>query len=217
MMDQALLQAVGLSRAFGDLQAVRPTQFGILAGEIIVLTGPNGAGKTTLLQCLSGLLRPTSGNVLVEGFDLYKEEVAAKERLAFVPDVPRFYPELTAWEHLHFIGMAYRVTQEWEARAETLLQEFNLWDARDFYPHNLSHGMRLKLGLILALMRPFKVLLLDEPTSALDAESVGLVITKLIDLRDHGCAVLVSSHDLSMLEALKCRQWRMMHGQLETG
>jgi len=215
MMNQTLLQAVGLSRSFGEFQAVRATEFSIQAGEIIILTGPNGAGKTTLLQCLAGLLRPTSGNILVDGYDLYRDEVAAKERLAFVPDVPRFYPELTAWEHLHFISLAYRVTQGWETRAQTLMQEFNLWDTRDFYPHNLSRGMRLKLGLILALLRPFQVLLLDEPTSALDEESVSLVNAKLIDLRDSGCAILISSHDISMVEAIKGRRWRMEQGKLE--
>lgn len=216
MMNQTLLQAVGLSRSFGEFQAVRATEFSIQAGEIIILTGPNGAGKTTLLQCLAGLLRPTSGNILVDGYDLYRDEVAAKERLAFVPDVPRFYPELTAWEHLYFISLAYRVTQGWETRAQTLMQEFNLWDTRDHFPHNLSRGMRLKLGLILALLRPFQVLLLDEPTSALDEESVSLVNAKLIDLRDSGCAILISSHDISMVEALRGKRWRMEQGQLET-
>ncbi len=74
---------------------------------MVALTGPNGAGKTTLLHCLSGLLRPSTGQVSIAGYDLYAEERNAKRNLAFVPDVPRFYTELTAWEHLRFIALAH--------------------------------------------------------------------------------------------------------------
>ena len=109
MTNRYFFKLIELSRSFGEFQAVQPVDFIINAGEIVILTGPNGAGKTTLLHCLAGLLRPTTGNVLVEGHDLYREEVAAKQRLAFVPDVPRFYQELTAWEHLRFISLAYGV------------------------------------------------------------------------------------------------------------
>src|SRR4030042_5538663 len=107
LMTQPLLQAKGLTRSFGEFQAVHTLDLEIHPGEIVVLTGPNGSGKTTLLFCLSGLLRPTRGNVLVEGYDLYQDEREAKQRLAFVPDVPRFYHELTPWEHLRFIALAF--------------------------------------------------------------------------------------------------------------
>ena len=217
MMAQPVLQAIGLSRSFGEFQVVKPLEFSVNGGELIILTGPNGAGKSTLLYCLSGLLRPTKGNILVDGYDLYREEVAAKQRLAFVPDVPRFYQELTTWEHLRFISLAFGVEQGWEKRAEMLLREFGMWESRDLYPHNLSRGMRLKLGISLALIRPFKVLLMDEPTSALDVESASLMREKLLTIRDDGCAILLSSHDLSMVEELNGQQWRMEHGQLEVG
>ncbi len=215
-MAQTLLQVKGLSRSFGKFQAVKQLDFEINAGEIVILTGPNGAGKTTLLYCLSGLLRPSMGTVLVDGHDLYREEVAAKQRLAFVPDVPRFYQELTAWEHIWFISLAFGVIQSWEKQAETILKEFDLWESRDLYPHNLSRGMRLKLGISLALIRPFKVLLMDEPTSALDPESASLVQDKLLTIRNNGCAILLTSHDLSMVDTLNGWTWRMERGQLET-
>lgn len=216
-MTQPLLQAKGLSRSFGEFQAVNPLDFIINAGEIVILMGPNGAGKSTLLYCLSGLLRPTKGNVLVEGYDLYQEEVAAKQRLAFVPDVPRFYQELTTWEHLWFISLAFGVEQGWEVQAETILREFGLWESRDLYPHNLSRGMRLKLGISLALIRPFKVLLMDEPTSALDPDGVDLFMEKLLMLRDGGRAILMTSHDLSLMDRLGGKAWRMEQGHLKAG
>jgi ABC-type multidrug transport system ATPase subunit len=89
-MTKPLLQARDLSRSFGQFQAVHSLNLEIYPGEIGVLTGPNGAGKTTLLLCLSGLLHPTSGKILVQEYDLYQEEREAKQRLAFVPDAPLF-------------------------------------------------------------------------------------------------------------------------------
>jgi ABC-2 type transport system ATP-binding protein len=213
-MDRALLQAIDLSLAYGEFQAVTPTWLNIHAGEIVVVSGPNGAGKTTLLHCLSGLLRPTRGSILVEGFDLYKEEVAAKQRLAFIPDVPRFYQELTSLEHLKFICLAYGVEHDWETRAENILHEFNLWECRDLYPHNLSRGMRLKLGITLALVRPFSVLLMDEPTSALDQESSTVLSQKLLTKQKNGCAILLTSHDVKLMEAVNGTLWYMNHGKL---
>ncbi len=215
-MDHPPLQTIRLSRSFGEFQAVSPLDIKIEPGELIILTGPNGSGKTTLLCCLAGLLRPTKGNVIVAGYDLYQDEVSAKQRLAFVPDVPRFYLELTTWEHMRFICLAFRVEKGWEARAESLLREFGLWDNRDMYPHNLSRGMRLKLGISLALIRPFKVLILDEPTSALDPESVMFLLDKLKTLRASGCAILLSSHDMNVLDALDGTRWRMEHGEVIT-
>jgi ABC-2 type transport system ATP-binding protein len=214
LMGNYLLDVKGLTRSFGEFQAVRPVDFEISAGEIIILTGPNGSGKTTLLHCLSGLLRPTKGTILIDGYDLYQEEVAAKQRMAFIPDVPRYYPDLTSWEHLYFISLAFGARPGWEMRAETELREFGLWDSRELYPHNLSRGMRLKLGICLALIRPFKLLLMDEPTSALDPESVGLFLEKLLHLRDSGKTILFTSHDLNLVEKLGGKSWRMDQGQL---
>jgi ABC-2 type transport system ATP-binding protein len=210
----SLLETEDLSRAYGVFRALAPTSLVLEAGDLVALSGQNGAGKSTLLLCLSGLLRPTSGSVRVEGFDLYHNEIEAKSRLAFVPDVPRFYTELTAWEHMQFMAYAHRVQNDFELRAQVLMKEFGLWDARDLYPHNYSRGMRLKLGLIMAFIRPFRVLLLDEPTSALDPESTELLRYKLLDLRDQGAAILLSSHDPEWSEALGAARWRMDQGVL---
>jgi len=209
-----LLETEDVSRAYGPFRALAPTSLVLEAGDLAVLTGPNGAGKSTLLLCLSGLLRPSSGAVRVEGFDLYRDEAQAKSRLAYVPDVPRFYTELTVWEHLQFMAYAHRAQDGFERRAQTLLREFDLWEARDLYPHNYSRGMRLKLGLLLAFIRPFKVLLLDEPTSALDVESGRLLERKLLDLRAEGVAMVITSHDPEMAGRLDAARWRMEHGML---
>ncbi len=154
------LQASHLNHRYGSVQVLTPLDITLKSGEIAILEGPNGSGKSTLLLCLSGLLRPTSGEVWVDGHNLAIEEPAAKRCLAFVPDVARVYLELTAWEHLHFIALANQACVDFEERAEALLRTLGLWDARNLFPHHFSRGMRLKLGLAMTFIRPFNVLLL---------------------------------------------------------
>jgi ABC-2 type transport system ATP-binding protein len=209
-----LLQTTDLSRSYGSFHALAPLDLTIEAGEIAVIEGPNGSGKSTLLLCLSGLLRPSSGEIRVGGFDPYSDEPAANRRLALVPDVPRFYLELTAWEHLRFIASAHEAMEGFEARAEALMKTFGLWQARDLFPHNYSRGMKLKLGLLLGLIRPFEVLLLDEPTSALDAESRQFLVQRLVDLRERGKGILLSTHNPDLKHGLADRVYYLDHGQL---
>ena len=209
-----LLEAQDISRSFDQFQALAPANLQLTPGELVTITGPNGAGKSTLLLCLSGLLRPTTGHVWVEGHDLYRDERRAKQGLAFVPDVPRFYDELTVWEHLQFMAFAHHAETDFAHRAEVLLQQFGLWEARELFPHVLSRGMRLKLGLLIALIRPFRVLLLDEPGSALDAESTAVLREKLVELRAQGAAILLSTHSTELVGNLADRAWTMRHGIL---
>jgi ABC-2 type transport system ATP-binding protein len=209
-----LLTATGLSHSYGTFQALAPLDLSLNAGEISVLEGPNGSGKSTLMLCLSGLLRATTGEIRVDGHDLYADEPEAKRALAFMPDVPRFYAELTAWEHLRFLALAHGAGAGFETRAEALLREFGLWEARDLLPHHYSRGMSLKLGLLFALIRPFQVLLLDEPTSALDSDSSQLFVRRLSELRGKGAAILLSTHDPDLKAGLADRIYFLKNGQL---
>jgi ABC-2 type transport system ATP-binding protein len=210
----SLLQAKNLSHSYGSFQVLAPLNFSLSAGEISVLEGPNGSGKSTLLLCLSGLLRPTSGEVHVGGFDAYSDDPGAKRLMALVPDVPRFYFELTAWEHLKFIAQAHDAADGFDERAESLMKAFGLWQAKDLLPHHFSRGMSLKLGLLFALVRPFKVLLLDEPTSALDADSRLLLMHKLDELKRDGVAILLSTHNPQLKTGLADHAYRLSDGAL---
>ena len=209
------LQATNLSHAYSGYQVLAPTDLTLKAGEVVAVAGANGAGKSTLLLCLSGLLRPTTGEVLAGGHDLFADEPRAKRHLAFVPDVPRFYLELTTWEHLKFIALAHDAGEGFDARAETWLRDFGLWEVRDMYPHHFSRGMRLKLGLLLAFIRPFQVLLLDEPTSALDDASTQRLAGHLGDLRQRGVAILMATHDPALRKQLADRALTLQDGLLE--
>jgi ABC-2 type transport system ATP-binding protein len=208
------LQAHNISHSYDTFQVLAPTDLDLRTGEITILGGPNGAGKSILLLCLSGILRPTTGDVTVAGYNVYSQEQDAKRCLAFVADVPRFYTELTAWEHLRFMAMAHNAMEDFDVRAEELMRKFNLWEARDLFPHNYSRGMRLKLGLALALIRSFKVLLLDEPTSALDPESIEFLGNRLCELRDHGASILLSSHDSDFGNGFADNFWDISNGIL---
>ncbi|MCB2210429.1 ABC transporter ATP-binding protein [bacterium] len=212
-MDEKLA-VQNLSKKYGKFVALSPTSFSLNAGEIVILSGQNGSGKTTLLSCITGLVRATTGTVHVEKYELSEDELEVRRRLVFVPDVSRFYVELTAWEHLRFIAMANDVLLGFEDRAEEILNEFGLWDVRDQFPHNYSRGMQLKLGLAMAFIRPFEVLLLDEPTSALDEESVAMLLEKLRSLCQQGASILMSSHDPAIKTQFGDRQQLIENGVL---
>lgn len=209
-----ILKTIELCKKFGEFHIFSSVNLEISSNEIIVLTGSNGAGKSTLLMCLCGLLRATSGEVMVSGKDLYRQERETRRDLAYVPDVPRFYTELTAWEHLYFMAQAHHAGEGFEERAELLLKRYGLWEFRNLYPHLYSRGMSLKLGLVLALIRPFKVLLLDEPTSALDMESTQQLLTHLAELRSLGAGILMTTHNPQVVEQLADRRLLLEKGQI---
>ena len=117
--------------------AVAGINFRVDPGEILGLVGPNGAGKTTTLRALAGILRPTRGRLAIAGHDLAREPVIAKAALAYVPDEPRLFDQLTLWEHFRFIAAAYRL-RDWRERAEALLAQFELTEKRDALTAELS-------------------------------------------------------------------------------
>jgi len=203
-----------LSKKYDSFLALAPTSFELQSSEITILSGANGSGKTTLLSCLSGLVPPSTGTVKVMGFDLYKDEVEVRRRMVYVPDVPRFYLELTAWEHLRFIALANGVEIDFEQQAEMLMKKFGIWEAKDLFPHHYSRGMRLKLGLVIALIRPFEVLLLDEPTSALDEEGVKILIDELQSFRDESKSIFLTTHDPGLIDKLADRRLLIKNGEV---
>lgn len=209
------LEVRNLSKQYGSFVALAPTDLTLNVGETVILSGQNGSGKTTLLTCIANLVKPSSGTVTVDSFDMASNEIEVRKRLVFVPDVQRFYVTMTVWEHLRFIAMANNVLDGFDQRAEALLREFGLWQTRDHFPHNYSRGMKLKLSLAMAFIRPFTVLLLDEPTSALDEESVDLLLQKIKDLRQQGTSILMSTHNPLTKQQFGDRQFLVEEGVLK--
>ncbi len=158
------IRVEGLSKRFGDLEALAPLDLQVEAGEVLGYLGPNGAGKTTTIRLLLGLLRPTSGRAEIFGLDAQRDTVAAHQRLAYVAGETSLWPSLTGMETLHLLGRVQgRVDGPYRGE---LIERFKLDPSKKV--RSYSKGNRQKLGLIAGLVSRADLLLLDEPTSGLD-------------------------------------------------
>lgn len=198
------LEVAGLVKHYGDTPAVRDLSFEVRAGEVLGLLGPNGAGKTTTLRTIAGILPVESGVIRVAGQDVARQERAAKQRLAWVPDDPQPFDAMTVFEHLEFIARLYRV-EPFEAEAERLLERFELTAKREALGGELSRGMRQKLAFCCAFLPRPQLLLLDEPLSGLDPRGIRSAKAAIADIAKEGVAVVLSSHQLDLVEELATR------------
>ena len=196
------LQVNGLFKAYKRFTAVDNLSFTIEPGEIVGLLGPNGAGKTTAMRCIAGILRPTSGEVLVNGANIVTDQARAKAGLAFVPEVPSLYELLTVEEHLRFVAMCFGTTQIYESEKETLLKRYALESKRNDLVATLSKGMRQKPSVACALIHQANVFLLDEPIIGIDPEGVRELKNELLRAKNEGASILISTHLLDTAEHL---------------
>jgi ABC-2 type transport system ATP-binding protein len=197
-----VLAARGLVKRYGAFTAVEGVDLTVHAGEIFGLLGPNGAGKTTTVNMCTGLLRPTSGTVRIDGLDVERDARAAKRLIGYVPDEPYLYEKLTAREFVHFMGELYGVGIRLNERVEELLNYFGLLDAGDNLIGGFSHGMKQKTGLCGVLVHDPLLLVLDEPTVGLDPKSARLLKNTLLTLAARGHAVVLCTHILEIAEAI---------------
>lgn len=188
-------------KAYEETIAVSGLSFTVGAGQILGLVGPNGAGKTTTFRTLSCLLTPSRGRLTVDGCDVVNEPIAVKRRLAYVPDDPQLFSDLTVEEHLAFVASAYEVDDA-AAKAERLLADFDLAKKRHAPAGDLSRGMRQKLAIICAYLRDPRALLFDEPLTGLDPHGIRMLKESIRERAAAGSAVIVSSHLLAMVEDL---------------
>jgi ABC-2 type transport system ATP-binding protein len=198
--------------AAGSFSAVSDLSFTVASGEIVGLIGPNGAGKTTTLRSLAGILRPTSGRVCIDGFDLAEHPLEAKRRLAFMPDEPHLFEYLTVMEHLRLVARLYGVT-DFAGRAATLLEELQLAGKEQSLPGELSRGMRQKVVIACGLVRDATTLLFDEPLTGLDPIGIRRMRNTIVERARSGAAILLSSHLLHLVEEVCSRVIIMDRGQ----
>lgn len=190
----------GLRRSYGSVTAVHDLSFEVAAGEIVGLIGPNGAGKTTTLRTLAGILKPTAGRILIDGHDTIQDPLAAKRRLAFMPDEPHLFEYLTVEEHLRLMARLYAIN-DFEARARALIDELELGGKERSLPGELSRGMRQKVVIACGLVRDASVLLFDEPLTGLDPFGILRMRDTIVRrARSTGTAIVLSSHLLHLVE-----------------
>ena len=195
-----------LVKEFGDLRAVDDLSLKVDAGEFYVVLGPNAAGKTTTIKMLVGLISPTSGTLNVCGFDVEKEPMEVRRRLAFVPDFPFLYDKLTPWEFFRFTGQLFHLTEEQiQRQTRELIPRFSLNPYLDKRIESLSHGTRQRIAIVSALMHEPKLFVLDEPMVGLDPHHQFVLKEVLKERAAQGMTVFLSTHQLSVAEEVADR------------
>lgn len=200
-----MIEINGVTKTYakGSVKAVDDISVEIRNGEIFGFLGPNGAGKTTTLKMITGILRPDSGNIKINGIDIVKDPVEAKKHIGFVPDNPEIFNRLTGMEYLNFIGDMYDVPdKERYDRISEIAEEFKIKDALPSSVNSYSHGMRQKLVLIGALLHDPAVWVLDEPMVGLDPEAAFELKNRMRKHADSGNSVFFSTHIMEVAEKL---------------
>ena len=193
----------GLTKLFGGRPAVDHVSFRVARGRFFGFLGPNGAGKSTTIKMLTGLLRPTEGEVFIEGHPLERELLAVKRLIGILPEELPLYERLTGEEYLHFAGRMYGLSrEETRRRTDELLAFLSLEEERGKLIVDYSQGMRKKTALAAALIHSPRVLFLDEPLNGIDPVS-GRVVTDLLRrLAQKGVTMFFTSHVLDVAERL---------------
>lgn len=199
------VETCGLTRCFGPTRAVDGLDLQVEAGKFFGFLGPNGAGKSTTIKMLTGLLAPTSGTMRILGTDLMSASAAreVKRRVGVVPEDLALFDNLTAREHLTFIGRMYLVPEETiRQRCEELLAMMSLDGEEKKITLEYSHGMKKKLALAAALLPGPDLLFLDEPFEGVDAVASRTLRDTLATFVKRGATVFLTSHVLEIVEKL---------------
>jgi ABC-2 type transport system ATP-binding protein len=205
------------TRKTPPVEAVRGLSFEVRAGEFFGLLGPNGAGKSTTLGCITTLVRPTSGRILVGGADVAAHPAQAKRRLAVVPQNRNLDRDLTVREVLTYHGRYFGLpAAEREARADRLLAELQVADKAQAKPLTLSGGQQQRVMIARALMHDPQVLLLDEPTTGLDPQARRQLWETLSKLHASGLTVILTTHYMEEADRLCERLAIVDHGRILT-
>jgi len=199
----AVIEVHGLTRRFGDLTAVDHVEFEVSKGEVFGFLGPNGAGKTTTVRMLTGVIDPTEGAATIQGHDIRKESLAAREHLGIVPEEANVYLDLSVWRNMMLMAELHGVPRGKRVKeAERLLGLLGLGDRKKQKARALSKGLRQRLMLCSALVTDPEILFLDEPTSGLDVQSARLIRQIVRDLNRDGLTVFLTTHNMVEAEEI---------------
>jgi len=207
-----MIQLIELTKSFGQLVAVDHVNLHVERGEIFGFLGPNGAGKTTTIKMLTGLLKPTSGRALIDGYDVVSHPMEAKRVIGFIPDQPFIYEKLTGVEFLKFIGSLFGMKKEdiqW--RMSDLLDLFELDGWAEELIESYSHGMKQRLVMSAALLHNPKVIIVDEPMVGLDPKGINLVKSVFRQKSREGVTIFLSTHTLEIAQEL-CHRLGIVNG-----
>ena len=184
-----------------EIRALKNINLSVKAGEIFGLLGPNGAGKTTMLQILTTLIQPTSGYAIIDGYNILKNPIKAKDRIALMLSSKMIYLRLTAYDNLKYFCKIYDV-KNYKDKINHMVEEFGLKKWLYQYVEKFSSGMKMKLALCRTFLLEREILFLDEPTLGVDVKSVSFIVDKI---KNSGCTIFLTSHDMGVVEKLCSR------------
>jgi ABC-2 type transport system ATP-binding protein len=192
-----------LKKTYGQFKAVDGVTLNVEPGEIHGFLGPNGAGKTTTMRMIAGLLKPSSGRILVNNHDLDEEPEAAKASLGFIPDRPFVYDKLTAGEFLTFHAGLYGMTNgSVQGRVHEMLDLFELRQWENELIESFSHGMKQRLVMAAAFFHRPSAVAVDEPMVGLDPRGARLIKDVFRRMSERGVAILMSTHTLEVAQEM---------------
>jgi ABC-2 type transport system ATP-binding protein len=214
-MNEAMIELRQLTKRFDDFTAVDQVTLSVAPGEILALLGPNGAGKTTTVRMLAAILAPTSGQAFVAGYSVVEHPQEVRRRIGLLTEHPGLYLRMRGDNYLDFFGRLMSMDRDdRRRRANLLLDQLGMLEARDRRLGTYSKGMRQKMALARAMLHDPAVLLLDEPTSAMDPQSAKLVREAILGLRHHQRAIVICTHNLAVAEALADRVAIIRRGRI---
>ncbi|MED0973504.1 ABC transporter ATP-binding protein [Bacillus paramycoides] len=199
-----MLKISNLKKEFDNKTIVNIDNLEVGRGELFCFLGTNGAGKTTTIKMITGLLKPTSGNIYIDGLDIEQNSVEVKKKMAYVADFPILYKKITGREFIRFVANMYGVLSDLhlEKKIDDLLNLFNLNDNADQYIESYSKGMKQKVQIISALVHDPEIILFDEPFNGLDAEGIIALKDIMVSEAKKGKLIFLSTHILDIVESI---------------
>ena len=212
----AVLDVRNLTMSFADKKLYEDASFQLEKHEHMGIVGQNGAGKSTTINHVIGLLRPFSGSIILNGQNLQENAAAYKRQIAYVPETPILYDELTLKEHLELTMLAYGLDRDltWQ-KAHQLLKIFRLDNKLDWFPANFSKGMKQKVMIVSAFMTDAKLFIVDEPFYGLDPLAVHDLLNLIEKKKGQGAGILMSTHVLDTAQRYCDRFILLAHGQVK--
>ncbi|AZZ61492.1 ABC transporter ATP-binding protein [Oenococcus sp. UCMA 16435] len=184
-----------LTGGYGQTNTIKDLNFTVEAGTVTALIGLNGSGKTTTINHVIGLMQPKNGSISFNGQDSRKDSFNYQHNLAYIPELPIIYEDLTLWEHIQTTIAAYHLDSKRVSEETTkLLEIFRLKDKLTWFPIDFSKGMRQKVMIVLALLTNAPLLVVDEPFIGLDPLAVSDLINLLNEKKAAGTTILMSTH-----------------------
>jgi ABC-2 type transport system ATP-binding protein len=210
-----MIRINGLSKKYGNFQALRNLELEISDGELFCFLGPNGAGKTTTIKILTGLLKPTSGTAEIDGLSIKDDPIKVKQRIGYIPDMPYLYDRLTTTEFFNFTGMLYNVSpQKVATELDASFERFGLNEHRGALVKELSHGLKQRLIYATTFLHKPSVMFIDEPFVGLDPYTIRFIKDLLREHTAAGGTILLTTHILAIAEDIADRIGIIHKGEL---